>query len=175
MPAMIKIARWHAEDAGANLPALVSLLKNVVDEGASIGFLPPLAESDAQHYWLGVIEAVSAGSRVLLAALVEGVVAGSAQLDLCQKPNGVHRAEVMKVMVRMDMRRRGVARRLMQAIENEARHFHRSTLVLDTRKGDPSEVLYSSLGWVRAGEIPRYAISANGDIDPSVFYYKLLV
>jgi hypothetical protein len=36
-------------------------------------------------------------------------------------------------------------------------------------------VLYSSLGWVRAGEIPRYAISANGDIDPSVFYYKLLV
>ena len=170
----ISIACWTAGDAGANLPALIALLKDVVDDGASIGFLPPLEKAEAAQYWQGVIEAVAGGTRVLLVATCDGDVAGAAQLDLCQKPNGVHRAEVMKVMVRTDMRRRGIARRLMLAIEAEARRANRSTLVLDTRKGDPSEVLYASLGWVRAGEIPRYAISAGGAIGPSVFYYKLL-
>jgi len=171
---MITISRWAADDAGAHLPALMSMLKNVVDDGASIGFLPPLADDEARHYWQGVMEDVAGGSHVLLVAWCDGVVAGSAQLDLCLKPNGAHRADVVKVMVRTEMRRLGIARRLMQAIEDEARRCNRSTLVLDTRKGDPSEALYASLEWVRAGEIPRYAISANGDIDPSVFYYKLL-
>ena len=171
---MITIARWNAETAGAHLPALAALLKDAVDAGASIGFLPSLAEAEARQHWQSVIDDVSAGSRVLLAALVDGMVAGSAQLDLCKKPNGAHRAEVVKVMVRTDWRRRGIGRMLMQSVESEARLLKRSTLVLDTRKGDPSEALYASLGWVRAGEIPCYAISANGAVDPSVFYYKLL-
>ena len=44
----------------------------------------------------------------------------------------------------------------------------------DTRHGDPSEALYRSLGWERAGVIPRYARSADGALDPSAFYYRLL-
>ena len=44
----------------------------------------------------------------------------------------------------------------------------------DTRHGDPSEALYRSLGWERAGVIPRYARSADGALDPSTFYYRLL-
>jgi acetyltransferase len=32
-------------------PALVSLLQNVVDDGASIGFLPPLTADEAARYW----------------------------------------------------------------------------------------------------------------------------
>jgi hypothetical protein len=62
----------------------------------------------------------------------------------------------------------------MIAIEAEARRRDRSTLVLDTREGDPSERLYQSLGWQRAGVIPRYARSATGALDGSAFYYKLL-
>ena len=50
----------------------------------------------------------------------------------------------------------------------------RTTLVLDTRHGDPSEALYQSLGWQRAGVIPRYAQSASGALDASAFYFKLL-
>ena len=34
--------------------------------------------------------------------------------------------------------------------------------------------LYTSLGWQLAGVIPKYARSANGALDPSAFYYKLL-
>jgi ribosomal protein S18 acetylase RimI-like enzyme len=96
------------------------------------------------------------------------------QLDLSTRANGRHRAEVIRLLVHRRARRRGLGRALMEAVEAEARRRERTTLVLDTRAGDPSEALYQSLGWQRAGVIPRYARSANGAFDASAFYYKLL-
>jgi hypothetical protein len=55
-----------------------------------------------------------------------------------------------------------------------ARRGGRSTLVLDTRQGDPSEALYRSMGWTCAGVIPRYARSANGELHATALYYLLL-
>jgi hypothetical protein len=46
--------------------------------------------------------------------------------------------------------------------------------VLDTRQGDPSERLYTSVGYRLAGAIPAYAKSADGALDPSAFDYRLL-
>ena len=46
--------------------------------------------------------------------------------------------------------------------------------VLDTRQVDPSERLYTSVGYRLAGAIPAYAKSADGALDPSAFYYRLL-
>ena len=51
---------------------------------------------------------------------------------------------------------------------------NRTTLVLDTREGDPSERLYRSLDYTCIGVIPQYCISANGSLDGSAFYYKLI-
>ena len=156
-------------------PALVALLRDAVDSGASIGFLPPLSEDEAVEYWRSVGAAVAEGSRVLFAARdAAGEAIGSAQLDLALRVNGRHRAEVAKVMLHRLARRQGVGRALMLAAEAEARRLGRSTLVLDTRHGDPSEILYRSLGWERAGEIPRYARSADGTLHAPAFYFKLL-
>jgi len=80
----------------------------------------------------------------------------------------------MKLMVYRASRQRGIGRALMLAAEAEARRLERTTLVLDTRQGDPSERLYRSLGWELGGVIPRYARSADGKLDPSAFYYRLL-
>jgi acetyltransferase len=96
------------------------------------------------------------------------------QLELALRPNALHRAEVQKVMVLTTARRRGIGRALMVAVEVEARRLGRTTLVLDTRQGDPSERLYLGVGCQCAGIIPRYAKSATGVLDGSVFYYKLL-
>ncbi|MGH7277612.1 MAG: hypothetical protein ACREJG_02900, partial [Candidatus Rokuibacteriota bacterium] len=63
---------------------------------------------------------------------------------------------------------------LMLAIEQPARRLARTTLVLDTRLGDPSERLYRSLGYEPAGVIPRYAQSADGTLAPTALYYRLL-
>jgi ribosomal protein S18 acetylase RimI-like enzyme len=155
--------------------ALVALLKDSVDGGASVGFLPPLDPEEAARYWQGVFDAVEKGSRRLWVARgADGSVIGAVQLDLETRPNGSHRAEVMKLMVHARARRRGVGRALMLEVEAEARGAGRTTLVLDTRRGDPSERLYRSLGWELAGIVPRYARSADGTLDPSAFYYRLL-
>jgi len=90
------------------------------------------------------------------------------------RENARHRAEVSKVMVHRRARRRGVGRALMLALEGHARRLGRTTLILDTRQGDPSETLYRGLGWTFAGAIPAYARSATGALDATAYYYKLL-
>jgi acetyltransferase len=163
----------------ASLPAqrasLVALLQDAVESGASIGFLPPLDAPEAAAYWESVATAIAQRSRVLVVARDgDGAVVGSAQLELATRTNGSHRAEVSKVMVHRLARRRGIGRALMLALEDHARRLGRTTLVLDTRSGDPSERLYRSLGWQVAGTIPRYARSADGSLDATTIYYKLL-
>ena len=154
---------------------LVALLRDAVDSGASLGFLPPLDAQEALAYWESVAAAVQGGSRLLLAALSEaGSVIGSAQLELATPPNGRHRAEVTKVMVQRAARRHGTGRALMLAIEDRARQLGRTTLVLDTRTGDSSERLYRSVGWQLAGTIPRYARSVGGGLEATSIYYRLL-
>jgi len=164
------------ETARAAEAGLAALLEDAVDSGASLGFLPPLRPATAAAYWRTVFVEVEAGSRVLLAARgAEGVIVGSAQLELAMRENGRHRAEVTKVMVLRSARRHGIGRSLMLATEEHARRLGRSTLVLDTRAGDPSERLYASMGWQRVGEIPRFAQSAGGALHATAFYYKLLL
>jgi len=76
--------------------------------------------------------------------------------------------------VHRSARRQGYGRALMQQAEAVALEEGRTLLVLDTRKGDPSEALYRSAGYIRAGEIPQYARGAGAELHATVFYYKLL-
>jgi acetyltransferase len=164
-----------ADQAVREIGGLVALLKDAVNSGASVGFLPPLAEADGERYWRGVIGEIRGGSCVLLGAReADGALVGTAQLLLAMRANGLHRAEVAKVIVHTKARRRGIGRALMLALEERARRLGRTTLVLDTRRGDPSERLYTSVGYTLAGVIPRYAQSAGGELDPSAFYYRVL-
>jgi ribosomal protein S18 acetylase RimI-like enzyme len=156
--------------APAELDALADLLVAVVDDGASIGWLPPLDRAEARTYW----QQVPGPATALVLAEQGGRIIGSAQLHLEQRANGRHRAEVAKVMVHPTARQRGLGRQLMLALEAVARREQRSLLVLDTRAGDPSNRLYRSLGYVEVGCIPRYARSANGQLEATIFYFKEL-
>ena|SRR5712692_2129514 len=168
---MDEIQALAAEQVGALVDQLIGLLQDAVDSGASVGFLPPCAAPDARAYWAGVQQAVAKGNRILLAAVEDGKVHGAVQLDLATMPNGRHRAEVMKLLVARQARRRGIGRALMLAVERAAR---RTLLVLDTRRGDAAEALYVSRGYIRAGIIPRYARSASGTLDDTVYLYREL-
>ena len=170
----VEIRFLDVTEAAAHLEALVELLRDSVDGGASVGFLPPLEATEARAYWEGVLAELGSASRGLALAWVDGRVAGTAQLVEAGKANARHRAEVSKVLVHSAFRRRGVGAALMRAVEERARQQGKRTLVLDTREGDSSERLYQSLGWIRVGVIPRYAESAGGALDGSAFYYKLL-
>jgi len=149
---------------------LSELLILVVEDGASIGFLPPLQLSDATSYWENVLDP----DVVLYVAKIGDQIVGSIQLQLCTKQNGSHRAEIAKLMTHNQYRRKGIGRLLMKEAEELAKEEGRSLIVLDTREGDPSNLLYSSMGYIEAGKIPNYALSANGELHATVFYYKEL-
>ena len=102
------------DQAAREIAGLVRLLKDAVDSGASVGYLPPLAEAEGEAYWRGVVDEVRRGSCVLLGARdADGALVGTAQLLLAMRPNGSHRAEVAKVIVHTEARRRGIGRALM--------------------------------------------------------------
>ena len=67
-------------------------------------------------------------------AKINNEVAGSIQLQLVTKPNGIHRAEICKLMTHPNFRRNGIGRSLMQKQRNEQSKKNRSLLVLDTRE-----------------------------------------
>lgn len=170
----MNIHRLSPNEAMQALPQLAALLQNAIESGASLGFLPPFIYEDAVAYWRDVIAALQSPYRILLVAKNNTDIIGTVQLDMASRPNGRHRAEIAKLMVHTTARGHGVAQALMQAIETEARLAGRTTLILDTRKGDASEQLYLKLGYTRAGVIPEYARSADGSLHTTVFMYKLL-
>jgi acetyltransferase len=151
------------------------LLTDAVHSGASVDFLSPVARETADRYWRGIFSALAAGpDLVLWVAETGGQVVGSVQLALCPKENGGHRAEVQKLFVHSTARGNGIATLLMNAVEAEARDRQRSLLVLDTLLGSHAEDVYRHLGWTRAGEIPDFATSSDGELFPTVYYFKQL-
>jgi len=153
-----------------DLAGLARLLIDAVEHGASVGFLPPLRPEEAEAYWSGVL---GEGAVLWAARSASGEIVGTVQLQLARRANGAHRAEIAKLMVHSEARRQGIGCMLMQTAEERARRENRTLLVLDTREGDPSNLLYRSLGYIEAGRIPQYAISADGGRDATVIYYKL--
>jgi ribosomal protein S18 acetylase RimI-like enzyme len=153
---------------------LATLLIDGVDSGASIGFLPPLTLAEAQRYWDDVDRDLAAGVRLLLVATLADHVAAAIQLALCTKKNGLHRAEVEKLMVHTRHRRMGIGRALIDRVEAIAREHGRTLLVLDTRTGDPASSLYRTCGYVEAGQIPGFARGAHGKLEATTYFYKQL-
>jgi ribosomal protein S18 acetylase RimI-like enzyme len=90
--------------------------------------------------------------------------------------NQPHRAEVSKLLVHPEYRRRGLARRMMLELEGRAGKFRKTLLTLDTRTGDAAEPLYASLGFQTTGIIPGYCLDpdATGRLDATTIMYKQL-
>jgi ribosomal protein S18 acetylase RimI-like enzyme len=165
---MLKIE--EIESIESHIDQLSELLVKVVDDGASIGFLPPMKLSEARQYWQTVLKP----DVILFIAKINNEIVGTIQVHLCTKQNGLHRAEIAKLMTSPNARRKGVARSLMKVAEERAINEGRTLLVLDTREGDPSNLLYQSLCYIPAGKIPNFALSGEGELDTTVIYYKIL-
>ncbi len=161
-----------AAAAASAEPRLSAILTACVAEGAGISFLPPLPRDTARGFWRDVARAVAAGRRILLAGWVDGVLSGTVSLEFASAQNQPHRADVKKLLVDPAVRRHGLARALMQRVEQEAIRAGRSLLVLDTRAGDPAEALYHATGWQEAGRIPGYALTKDGTPADVAYFWK---
>jgi acetyltransferase len=156
------------------VPALVALLRDAVDSGASLGFLVPLADDVAREYWRSLRGDLDAGRRVLLIAYSADRVVGAGQLVLPAWPNAQHRAEIQKLFVDSALRGRGVGRSLMAALHDAARRRGRDLILLSAKHGDASERFYRAYGYQEVGVTPGYFVGSDGQRHDNVSLYQHL-
>lgn len=101
------------------LPELCEVLSACVNGGASVGFMLPFSPQDAEPFWRAVAEAADEGGTIHVVAEVDGKVVGTVQVGLASKPNQPHRGDLMKLLVHPSARGLGLARKLMQKVEEE--------------------------------------------------------
>lgn len=165
----------EALDAAAAASAerrLAALLVACVADGASLEFLPPLPRERAIAFWKSTSAAVAAGTRVLLVAWRDGVLAGTVTLDLATAENQPHAAAIQKLLVDPGLRRAGIGRALMRRAEQAARGHARRIVTLDTRAGSAAEALYRAESWQELGRIPGFEHDGAGQPQDTVFFWK---
>lgn len=154
---------------------LNEVLIDCVAGGASVGFMHPLTPEKATGFWQAIARDVENQDRVVLVAIDDNQqIVGTVQISFAQSENQPHRADVVKLLVHQRARRRGIAQLLMQQLDAVALTHGKNVLVLDTATGSSAEMLYQSIGWQRAGELPKYALMPDGALCSTTFYYKHL-
>ncbi|TDC67165.1 GNAT family N-acetyltransferase [Streptomyces hainanensis] len=155
---------------------LADLLVDAVAGGSSVGFLADLDHAGAAAWWAGRAPLVADGRGTVWLARdpVDGRALGTVSLVREAMPNGRHRAEVVKLMVRREARGRGTATALLAAAEAAAVAEGLTLLMLDTETGSPAERLYARRGWIRYGVVPGHATDPTGVPLPTTFFYKSL-
>jgi GNAT superfamily N-acetyltransferase len=167
-----RIRRLTLDEAREAAPALGEVLTDCVAGGASASFMADLAPADAEAFWRRQAEA--GDGRAILVAEDEAGIFGVVQLVPAWPPNQPHRADVAKLLVHRRARRRGAAKALMIAIEDEARAMGRWLLMLDTETGGAAERLYSGLGWTRLGVVEDFALTPDGALCATTFFFRRL-
>jgi ribosomal protein S18 acetylase RimI-like enzyme len=171
----MRIEELHGEAIDAERSALAGLVRDSVENGASVGFVLPFADGELDRYVDMLAATVDTGTRHLWCAHDEdGTVVGMVQLDLATRSNSRHRAEVQKLLVHSRARRRGIGTLLMDVLEVHALTIGRTLLVLDTESGSGAEPLYRGRGFTEVGQIPRYAGLPDGSLIATTVFYKHL-
>jgi GNAT superfamily N-acetyltransferase len=162
-----------ATPSEGDMHELAALLVDTVNAGAGVSFMAGLRQDEAAAWWRKTFDSSTSRTVILVARDEHGLV-GTVQLQPAWAPNQPHRADVAKLIVHRRARRRGIGRALMEELERRARDERFTLLVLDTCRGTAAEQLYASLGWVRVGVVPNFALNPDGSSCDTVFFYKEL-
>jgi GNAT superfamily N-acetyltransferase len=170
----LEIRRLDPAEARAQLDALARVLADCVAGGASVGYMAPFSHADARAVYEDYVREAEQGRRIILGAFLDGNLVGTAQLVLAVPPNQPHRAEVARVLVHRSARRRGIALRLMEQLETEARTEGKTLLVLDAVTDGDAARLYERIGWTTVGVIPNYALYPDGRLCDTTVFWKTI-
>jgi GNAT superfamily N-acetyltransferase len=170
----VEVAQPSVGEAEADLDGLADVILDCIDGGASVGFLYGVTREDLKAFWRDTLAAVETGAAMLFVARDDEKLVGTVLLHPVPKPNQPHRADVSKLIVSSRARRRGVATRLMDALEAHALSLGRTLLTLDTETGSGAEQFYQRRGYVRVGDIPNYCLGNDGGPSGTTIYYKQL-
>ena len=151
---------------------LAELIIEVVANGGSVSFMHPLSKKTAMAFWETSLASADRGERVVLGARENGKLISTVSLLLNCPENQPHRAEIAKLMTRVDKRGRGVARALVKEAEQIAVKKGRTLLNLDTAADEGAAGFYESLGFNKTGVIPDYALKPHGGLTDTIIYWK---
>ena len=168
----LDVRRLDVGELGSQLDALAAVLADCVEGGASVSYMAPFSLEDARAAFQGFAADAARGGRVIVAAFLDGRLVGTVQVLLALPPNQPHRAEIAKLLVHHSARRRGIAERLMEQAEVEARAEGRTLLVLDAVTDGDAARLYARLGWTTVGVIPDYALFPDGRFCDTTYFFK---
>jgi GNAT superfamily N-acetyltransferase len=170
----IEIRRLAPDEIGSQLDGLGAVLADCVQGGASVGYMAPFSHADARAAFEGFVADAEQGKRLILAAYRGDELVGTVQIVLALMPNQPHRGEIAKMLVRRSARRRGIAQRLMERAEKEARAEGKTLLVLDAVTDGDAARLYARLGWTRVGEVPDFALYPDGRPCSTTYFWKAI-
>jgi GNAT superfamily N-acetyltransferase len=171
-PSPSHVRRVDGAEARELLDELAAVLEDCVAGGASVNYMAPFSREQARTAFEGMVGEVEQGRRLLLCAFADGDLVGTVQVITALPPNQPHRGEIAKLLVRRDARRRGIAQRLMEHAEAEARAAGKTLLLLDTVTGADGERLYARLGWTKVGVVPGFALFPDGRPCDTTYFYK---
>lgn len=156
-----------------DLHALCESTSAAIIDGGGFGWVTPPGRMALETYFRG---ALLVPERELFVARLDGVLVGSAHLVRPPRNNEAqaHAAHLMHSYIAPYARGHGLARMLTEGVENRARELGYHVLNLDVRETQEAAIrLYESLGYVRWGVHPEYAL-VRGKMVRGFFYYKRL-
>ena len=144
-----------------------------IEGGGGFGWLSVPERPMLERYWQGVI---AAPTRMLFVARLDGTICGTTQLILPPANNEAqaHMVQMTTNFVAPWARGHGLARLLLETVEEKARALGFAVINLDVRQTMSRAIeLYESMGYIRFGEHP-YSVRAGKDTIPSLYYYKVI-
>lgn len=157
----------------SDLYDLCDAAEAAIIDGGGFGWVTPPDREVMERYWKGVM---AVPERTLVVGRLDGVIAGSAQLVRPTRNNEAQAfaCNLTTSFVAPWARGHGMARRLTQAIIDEATALGFGILNLDVRETQRAAItLYDHMGFTRWGTHPHYA-RTKGRTIAGHFYYKVL-
>jgi GNAT superfamily N-acetyltransferase len=168
---VVEIRRLAAAEVLERKSEFLELLRDAVESGGTIGFLLPADEDKLDRYWTGVAREMEAGERELFAAFEDNKVVGSLQLAYEKAESVSHRADLQKLFVLRDYRRRGIARSLLIEALHRMPALGLLMFTITTRHDSPTERLVDALRFTRWGVMPHYGVTPDGVLHDASMYY----
>jgi len=166
------VERVRAFD-GDDLEDLCEATVAAIEDGGGFGWVKAPARTILEAYWNGVL---LVPERALFVARLNGTVCGAVQLVTPPKNNEAQSfaAQLTGNFLAPWSRGHGLARRMVEAVEDAARVAGFAVLNLDVRATQEVAIgLYETIGFQRWGTHPAYA-RVDGRVIPGYFYFKRL-
>jgi ribosomal protein S18 acetylase RimI-like enzyme len=158
---------------GSDLEDLCEATVAAIEDGGGFGWIKAPARQVLENYWNGVL---LVPERSLYVARLNGTICGSVQLVKPPRNNEAQSfaAQLTGNFLAPWSRGHGLARRMIEAVEDGARNGGFGILNLDVRATQEAAIgLYETMGFQRWGTHPAYA-RVDGKVIPGHYYFKRL-